>query len=183
MWAGKSWGVGGAGYGRIARGQDTAGIESWEITAVAMARTSQLRRNTQQQQQQAESQQESRQWETRSAAAADIVPGAPVHGSVHSAQAYQAGQVSLSSCSFWRGAGPLSLTPAPPRHRHRHPPPPTHQPPTTAHHPPHQAVLESWNGNLAAGTTPYQVASINSITYQVPPREHPSPSHWGDKNC
>jgi hypothetical protein len=34
---------------------------------------------------------------------------------------------------------------------------------------PQQAALESWNGNLASGTTPYQVASINSITYQVTP--------------
>ncbi|ELR20297.1 uncharacterized protein ACA1_030070 [Acanthamoeba castellanii str. Neff] len=29
------------------------------------------------------------------------------------------------------------------------------------------AALESWNGKLASGTTPYQVANINSITYQV----------------
>jgi hypothetical protein len=83
----------GAGYGRIARGQDTAGIETWEITAVAMARSPQLRRNAPHQQyHQQESSQQQRN--TRSAAASDIVPGAPVHSNVHTAHAYQSAQVS-----------------------------------------------------------------------------------------
>ncbi|ELR21967.1 cathepsin Blike cysteine proteinase [Acanthamoeba castellanii str. Neff] len=81
-----SWGPtwGDRGYGRIARGRDTAGIETWEITAVAMARSPQLRSNAPHHEQagghddgQAEAQQQ-RQQSRSAAAASDIVPGPSV---------------------------------------------------------------------------------------------------------